>query len=101
MNKNTIIQTDICKYEYKYEYYNKHNKKNMFVDIKAIKVLKLMFICAKIYKLWCLVYSIFFKQNFLIWINIFFYYTNIFVLIEKGKYKYKYIWFEQKGRIRI
>ena len=32
-------------------------KKNMFMDIKAIKVCKLMHICAIIYNLWCLGYN--------------------------------------------
>ena len=43
-NTNTIIGTDSCKYEYNYEYHR--TKKNVFIDMKAIKVWQLMHICA-------------------------------------------------------
>ena len=45
MNTNTIIWTDIRKYEYKYKYYHTLNKNKMFMDIKDIKY-------AIIYNLW-------------------------------------------------
>ena len=57
MNTNTIIQTDICEYEYEYSHTLKKNIVDMFMDIKAIKVCKLMYICAIMYTLWCLVYK--------------------------------------------
>ena len=38
INKNTIIQSFICKYEYKYGYNHTQNKKiDMSIDIKATK----------------------------------------------------------------
>ena len=67
MNTNTIIWTDIRKYKYN------HTQKNifMFMDIKAIRLCKLIHICAMIYNLWWLVYN---KKKFkiLILFNIFF-----------------------------
>ena len=49
MKTNMIIWTDICEYKYKYKYNYTQNQKNiidMFMDMKAIKVCKLVDICA-------------------------------------------------------
>ena len=86
------------------------------MDIKAIKVCKLMHICAIIYTLWCSVYNN--KKNIYIWFNLIFFCqkqvwtylgwqkrantnTNIFGLNKKGEYKYKYIRVDKKERIWI
>ena len=60
MNTNEIIRTETCKYKYKYKYkyyHTQNRKRGMFMDLKAIKVRKIMHICAIIYNIWCLVHN--------------------------------------------
>ena len=72
----------------------------MFLDIKAIKVGKLLHICAIVYNWWCLVY-ITLKKKIIIWLNIYLKNTNIFGLTKKGGYEYKYIWFEEEKKANM
>ena len=72
------------------------------MDIKAIKVCKLLHICAIIYIFWYLVLNNNDKKNhamvlyFLTNMN-----ANILEWTKKCKYEYKYIQVEKKGQIEI
>ena len=89
----------------------------IFMDIKAIKVFKLMHICALICNSWQFVYN---KEEkyiniyifFLLLSSLWYFLTNtntdifgskkreiqirIYLVTKKGEYEYKYIWVEEK-----
>ena len=86
-NTITMIQMDICKHEYKY-YHTQMKQIDVIIDIKAITVCQLLQICAKIYKVWCLVYN---NKN----------HTKFYDLKKKIYDQYNFVWVDKKGKIQI
>ena len=77
INTNIIIQTDICKYEYKCKYYTTQNlikikKIYLFMDIKALSSLQIqVHLCCKKWQIQIRIFKLLFANtNRIIWIGI-------------------------------